>query len=80
MIGLESSDYSAIHHISVPWETWKYASKIIRHVKQYQHFQEIPFIALPDFLFMNFALIILLSKFIIFTDDNSVINLITHDE
>ena len=52
----------------------------MRHVKQYQHFQEIPFIALPDFLFMNFALIILLSKFIIFTDDNSVINLITHDE
>lgn len=29
---------------------------------------------------MNFVLIMLVSKFIIFTDDNSVINLITDDQ
>lgn len=46
-------------------------------MKQHQHFPEYPFIALPDFLFMNFTLIMLVSKFIIFTDDNSVVNLIT---
>lgn len=48
-------------------------------MKQYQDFQEVLFIALPDFLFMNFALIILASKFIIFTDDN-IINIITNDQ
>lgn len=48
-------------------------------MKQYQHFQEAPLIALPDFLFMNFAPIILVSKFIIFTDDN-IINVITDDQ
>lgn len=49
-------------------------------MKQYQHFPEAPFIALPDFLFMNFALIVLVSKFSIFTDDKSVTNLITDDQ
>lgn len=38
-------------------------------MQQYQHFQEALFIALPDYLLMNFVLIIFVSKFIIFIDD-----------
>lgn len=47
-------------------------------MKQYQHFQEALFIAWTDFLLMNFVLIIFVSNFIIFTDDN--INVITDDQ
>lgn len=48
-------------------------------MKQYQHFTEALFIAFLGFLFMNSALIMLVSKFIIFTV-NSVINLITDEQ
>lgn len=48
-------------------------------MKQYQHFTEALFIAFLRFLFMNSALIMLVSKFIIFTD-SSVINLITDEQ
>lgn len=80
VIGLEFSDY-IVHFCStsVPWEKFKHASKTIKHMKQYQHFTEALFIAFLGFLFMNSALIMLVSKFIIFTV-NSVINLITDEQ
>lgn len=64
---------------SVPWEKFKHASKTRKHMKQYQHFTEALFIALLGFLFINSALIMLVSRFIIFTG-NSVINLITDEQ
>lgn len=48
-------------------------------MKKYLYVAEAVY-CITRFLFMKFALIMLVSKFLIFTDDNSVINLITGDQ
>lgn len=48
-------------------------------MKHYQYVAEAVY-CITRFLFMKFALIMLVSKFLIFSDDNSVINLTTEDQ